>query len=280
MTFESDDLMRVWQEGSRGRDASGCLSIETLARAAAGEASVSEREQIADHLVQCARCSDEYRVAAALTSWADRAGADAGSGPRVERRRYSPTVTYAAAAALAAIVIGLGAWVAALRVRNASLVAALDEQSAASTAAAQGQSVETGRRADEQARQIAQLEERLSRATQPTLNIPIVDLEPDDAVRGAARPRIITVRSSAPWVTFVITARHHAPAVQYEVDVSSDDGRVVWTGSGLERSAYGTFTMIVPQKLLEGRVSHVRLFARRGNSRELLQDYAIRVETR
>jgi hypothetical protein len=171
-----------------------------------------------------------------------------------------------------AIVIGLSGWVATLRVRNERLVAALEEQSAANTVA--------GRRADEQASEIARLEERLGLVTQPALNVPIVDLDPDREARGDASARVVTVRSGALWLTLVITVRNHPPASQYDVEVTGDDGRTVWKGAGLERSAYGTFTLVVPKSLLENGVSHVRVFARRQNRRELLHDYAIRVETR
>lgn len=68
MKLSDRDLRDAWREGlPRTRLASeGCPESDLLVRAAAGELTPNEREPLVDHLLTCADCAEEYRLAREL----------------------------------------------------------------------------------------------------------------------------------------------------------------------------------------------------------------------
>src|SRR5690349_9808976 len=55
--------------------AASCPTGETLAQAAAPDADQRLREQVADHLIGCATCAEDFRLAQEVVAWADAAAA-------------------------------------------------------------------------------------------------------------------------------------------------------------------------------------------------------------
>jgi hypothetical protein len=91
MKLTSEELRQLYQQHTaRSGQRSECLAEELLVRAAASEYAASERARVADHLVSCADCAQEYRKLRALTSWAAQAaghaeGATAENGTAASR---------------------------------------------------------------------------------------------------------------------------------------------------------------------------------------------------
>src|SRR5262245_40730446 len=72
----TDEEMRRLYRRQTARSRSGraeCLSEEAMTRVAEGELSQSEREALADHLMACSDCAEEYRILRELKPWAERA---------------------------------------------------------------------------------------------------------------------------------------------------------------------------------------------------------------
>jgi hypothetical protein len=65
----------------------------------------------------------------------------------------------------------------------------------------------------------------------------------------------------------------------YEIEVRRDDA-LVWHGEGLRRSAYDTFTVALPARMLPAGVYHLRLLGRAAESRRTVQEYEIEIEHR
>ena len=79
----TDEEMKALYQAQTVRSARGgadCPPEETLARAAAGDLSSIERERVADHLMGCADCAQEYRLARSLKPWAGQVAATASAG--------------------------------------------------------------------------------------------------------------------------------------------------------------------------------------------------------
>ena len=154
-----------------------CLSEEAMTRAAEGELRQSEREVIADHLMACSDCAEEYRVLREMKLWAERAAVSAYekesamgavSAPPGEEARVVPRQlgwagragragsegwaswarrlagifsagfeTYAIAAALLVVSLACVAWVISLKRENARMGARLNEQLASRDQASQ-----------------------------------------------------------------------------------------------------------------------------------------------
>lgn len=264
----------------RGEAAAACPSADALARAAAGEATARERRAIADHLATCASCSEEYRVAASLGEWAHNASRDrdvlpgaARRAPSTERMRY---LAYAAAVLLAVgLTTVLVAWGVSLREENWRLAGALqDSQRAASEAAG------AAARAGTQTTAITELQARLDEALAPGLNVPIVDLLPNDALRGSPSAAAPRVPAGAPQVTFVMTTDSEPAPRDHELEIVGPSGNVLWRGTGLRPNAERTFTATVPRSLLPAGTLRLRLHvsAPPNGATRMIAEYLVRVE--
>lgn len=193
MRLNSEDLRELYQRetarSTRGSDAD-CLTEETLARAAAGELSQSERERTADHLVSCSDCAREFRAARSLRSLADSSSVNDSAAPipfpgsenghsravavepvaRIGSRRVSFYFPYAVAAASLVLSLALGALLISKSRENQRLVAEVNNRPPAvdtKTAEALDQSrrllEETTRRVEQESAARRAAEEELAR---------------------------------------------------------------------------------------------------------------------
>jgi len=254
-----------------------CPPSELLVAAAAPDASQEVREQVADHLITCSRCAEEFRVLQPLASWAAD-HAHLVDGPAPVRRapsssRFGSMWAYATAAVLVLAVAGLEVQVQRLQRENRTLAdrAASAAAAPAPPATAAASTLATAPRVAEQQR-IAELEQRLRAADAPELNAPIIDLEPADRLRGAARPPAAVIPADARQVVFILNTSRPAAGSKYEVEIAGPGNRIVWNGSGLRQSPDGTLTLVVPRSLV-GSASRLRLYARRGERRDLVEEY-------
>jgi hypothetical protein len=231
MTTDEGELARRYRQATAAASRRDCPSGETLARAAAGDLSPAEREQVVDHLAGCSDCAEEYRLATSLEPWA----ADAGTG--TGRQRITPWLSGLAAAAVVAISTSAGLWsYFELRRSRVELERAteLARRSAEDTAGLR--------------REVAQL-------AQPQINVVIADVFPPDATRGErgsdGEPTIV-VPADARLFTVILNSSDAAPPNPsgYTLEVLNDGGSLVWRGAGLQRSRFGTFTVALPRTLL------------------------------
>src|SRR4030095_7808458 len=176
MKLTNEEMSRLYRrQTARSRAGrADCLSEESMTRAAEGGLSQSEREVIADHLMACSDCAEEYRILRELKPWAERAavsayeresaiksvsappGKDARAVPRLpdwagwagragwasSARRLAGIFsagfqTYAIAAALLVVSLACVAWVISLKRENARMAARLNEQLASRDQASQ-----------------------------------------------------------------------------------------------------------------------------------------------
>lgn len=216
---------------------------------AAHDGILPEREQraVAAHVAACALCR-------ALASDALACDMDVTEGDLARLRgrvgaRYEPpahtgrastprTMVLALAASLAAVV-ALGTWAVSLRQENQAL-----RNTAVATGAGERGLVAGGAR-------IQELEAQLARLREPavTLNVPLVDLEPVDALRGVTPPAISLSRRVAS-VSLVLAIAGTPNRDGYSLEVRDQTGRVVWTGSGLTATPAGIVSLVVPRTLL------------------------------
>jgi hypothetical protein len=252
-------------------DHQSCPPRDVLIEAAAPNSTPSLREGVADHLVACALCAEEFRLLQALRPWAaDHARLLASDeaaerSPVVSRRGILPP-GYAIAAVLAVVAVALTVEVRRLGTENQALTMRANATAAPVPPALEG-------RVAEQQRTIADLEQRLLAAETPDLNPPIIDLEAADAPRTAAPPAARAALGNARHVVFILNTAHRHPGAAYDVDIVAGD-RVVWTGSGLTQSADGTLTLVVPRTLAASG-SRIRLYARTGDQRALVEQYVV-----
>jgi hypothetical protein len=268
-----------------------CPSSEMLVAAAAPDAAQDVRATIADHLVSCPRCAEEFRVLSELGSWAaDHAhllGESAGSVtapapgrnlPALRGHRFGSPWAYATAAVLVLAVAALEVQVQRLQRDNQALAARAEAATAAvpaATTSAPTTSASLEARVTEQQRTIEDLERRLQNADVPDLNAPIIDLEPADAQRSpTGAPPAPVIPPGARSIVFILNTTHAEPGASHDVELIGAGNRVVWSGSGLKQSADRTLTLVVPRALVRDATS-VRLYSRAGPRKTLIEQFAI-----
>jgi len=259
-----------------------CLPTEMLVAAAAPGATQEVRERVADHLVTCSRCAEEFRVLQELGPWATEhahlVGESAHMPATATRRtfstgRFGSVWSYATAAVLVLAVAALEVQVRQLQRENRALA---DRAPAASSGAPSPPASATlDTRIAEQQRTIAGLEQRVREAETPDLNAPIIDLEPADARRSASpTPRTPAIPAGARSVVFILNTAHPSAGATYDVELVGAGNRVLWTGSGLKQSADRTLTLVVPRALL-AEATRLRLYSRVGERRTLVEEYSV-----
>jgi len=307
MKLSSEELRCLYQQET-GRPARGraeCLAADMLLRAAAGESSQAERDQVARHLLGCADCAREYRLVREFKPWADRVAAAAG-GPELSaekelaapQSRWWPRLgsmlsprgaPYALAAALLIVSLALGGWVISLRRENNLLKMTSDpapvtEETSSERARREEsdrraqQVAEATRRAEQDQAQIAELRRTIDELSRPQPNAPITDLEPRDSTRaGSGVATAIDVEPGADFFTLILHVDGEPSHASFTLEVGDGRGRRLWLVPGLRKSQLNTFTVALPRRQLPAGQYRLKLYGLRAGRRERVAEYQMRV---
>ena len=286
MKLNSEELRSVYQREtarSNRRSTSDCLTEDILARAVAGELDQSEREHVGDHLASCSDCAKEFRATKPVKSWADD---NAGARPV---RFYLP---YAIAASLFVVSLLLGALLILKSRENQRLVAEANNRHNTETTESRRLLEETARRAEQEsaARRVA--EEELARrdaaaksanlprqSPAPQANVPIIDLNPQDAGRGDQNPKAATVQLSpdTDLFTLILNLSGEDSSRNYSLEVTDRTNRTIWTTRNLRKSPYNNFTVALRRRSFPAGEYRLKIYGLRDGRRQLIEEYAIRL---
>jgi len=285
-----------------------------MTRVAAGELSQSEREVIADHLMACSDCAEEYRILRELKPWAERAavsayeresaiesvisppGKEAQVVPRQPRwaswaRRlagiFSAGFETNATAAAALLVVSLAcvAWVISLKRENARMAARLNEQLASRDQASQSltdarRELEAAARlAGQQQTEIAELRRSVDDLSQPQVNVPITDLE-QQANRGGDGATTVTAPVGANIFTLILHVADGPSFPDYALEVIDGRGRPLMRAQSLRKSQLNTFTVALPRRLLPAGRYRLKLYGLRSGHGELVGELVAEYQMR
>jgi hypothetical protein len=303
MKLNSEELRSLYQREtarSNRRSDSDCLTEDVLARAVAGELNQSERERIADHLATCSDCAKEYSAAKSIKAWADE---NAGARPipfpakvnghhrqlpEPRRRPLSFYLPYAVAASLLVVSLLLGALLISKSRENQRLVAEANNRASTHTA----ETTESRRLFEQEsvARRLA--EEQLAKrdaAVKPTIlpkrsvapqaNVPIIDLNPQDAGRGNQNPKAATVQLSpdTDLFTLILNLSGEDASRNYSLEVTDRNNRTIWITRDLRKSPYNNFTVAMRRRSFPAGEYRLKIYGLRDGRRQLIEEYAIRL---
>jgi hypothetical protein len=261
-----------------------CLATEVLVGAATGELSARERERVADHLIACSSCAEEYRIIRPLETWAEGVALHESAELPSRRSRLEsvfalPRVAYAIAAVLLILSAALGIALRSLREDN-RLLAGLNEQLRERDRAGTPSSKERIRQVEQHATQIAELQQRINELSQPQMNLPIRDLDPQGSTRGQSRraDAVIELPSSASLFALILNVGGEVAHSSYALEIMDGRGKTVWSGGGLQKSPYNTFTVALSRRLLPAGRYRIKLYGTMPEGRkQLVEDYAVRI---
>jgi hypothetical protein len=280
-------------------------------RVAAGESSARARDQVIDHLVACSDCAEEYRLITPLEIASQSAAEPrtiASSQAHAQVKSGSPwrgwfvgafggRIAYAAAAALIVVTALLAFWIGSLRRDNSELMARLERQARETGRVAelqksleqtQNQLQQSEHESQQREAEIAalrketdQLGKAVGELSQLQVNAFVADIEPSDSVRGdrGSGNRTIVVPKSASLVTLILNLGSRRLPGRYSLEIVGDRG-VISQGLGLRQSDENTFTIAISRRLLQSGQYRLKLYALHSGQRELVEDYAVRIEYR
>ncbi len=305
MKLNSEELRSLYQREtarSNRRSDSECLTEEVLARAVAGELDQAERERIADHLATCSDCAKEYRAAKSIKSWADEKARPIpfpakanGHSTLAEPRRRRVYLPYAIAASLLVLSMALGALLISKSRENQRLMAEANNRASthrAETTESRRLLEETTRRAEQESAARRAAEEELAkrdaaaksailpkRSVAPEANVPIVDLNPQDAGRGGQNPKAATVQLSpdTDLFTLILNLSGEDSSRNYSLEVTDRNNRTIWTARDLRKSPYNNFTVAMRRRSFPAGEYRLRIYGLRDGRRQLIEEYAIRL---
>lgn len=307
------------RETSRSaRSADDCLTEDVMIRAATGELTASERERAADHFATCSDCAKEYRAISSLKPWADESATSFGAHvipmpvvgngkgqamavARVGSRKLSFYLPYAVAAASLILALALGALLISKWRENQRLVAEVNNRQAAADAKTEAALAESRRLLEETNRRVEQessarraAEEELAKrdaaaksasstnqrsSALPEVNVPIIDLNPQDAGRGEQAPRATTIQlpRDTDLFTLILNLGSEDASSSYSLEVTDRNDRAVWTSHNLRKSPYNNFSVAMRRRSFPAGEYRLKIYGLRDGRRELVQEYAFRL---
>lgn len=214
---------------------------------------------------------------------------------RRQHGQGSRLIPYAMAASFLIASILLGLWVTSLKRENERINARSERERIErenELAAANQTLEETQRKLDETIRQpqgnndgkketeIAELRQRIEELSRPQFNISITDLEARGSVRSGSADAVktIEVAPGANFFTVILNVSGQPSFKDYVLEIQDRGGKVVSTGRGLRKSPYNTFTVMLARSSLPAGSYHLKLYGVSGNQRELIEEYAVRIE--
>jgi anti-sigma factor RsiW len=306
MKLNSEELRSLYQREtarSNRRSDSECLTEDVLARAVAGELDQSERERIADHLASCSDCAKEHSVAKSIKAWADnRAPARPVPFParanghralsELPRRSLSFYLPHAVAASLLLVSLLLGALLISKSRENQRLLVEANNRHSVEAAESRRLLEESTRRAEQESAARRLAEEELAKrdaaaksaklpkqSEAPQANVPIVDLNPQDAGRGGQNPKAATVQLSpdTDLFTLILNLGGEDSSRNYSLEVTDRNNRTIWIARDLRKSPYNNFTVALRRHSFPAGEYRLKIYGLRDGRRQLIEEYAIRV---
>jgi hypothetical protein len=298
MKLNSEELRSLYQREtarSNRRSDSECLREEVLARAVGGELDQTERERIADHLATCSDCAKEFSAAKSVKAWADERARPVTFPAKVnghrslpESRRRPLYLPYAIAASLLVLSVLLGVLLISKSRENQRLVAEANKLQSTHTT----ETTEARRLLEQQSAARRLAEEELAKRdaavksanlpkqrAAPEANVPIIDLNPQDAGRGGQNSTAATVQLSpdTDLFTLILNLSGEDSSRNYSLEVTDRNNRAIWTTRDLRKSPYNNFSVALRRRSFPAGEYRLKIYGLRDGRRQLIEEYAIRL---
>ncbi len=121
------------------------------------------------------------------------------------------------------------------------------------------------------------LRTRLPEEPQPRLNLPIVELVPEDEQGQRTEEEPLDISADADGIFVVLALRGHHSYTAYEVEIRDAGEKPVWSSTEIRRSPEGIFTLGLPQGFLPAGRYRIVLRGGEGDPRETLAVYRLAI---
>ncbi|MEW6733434.1 MAG: hypothetical protein AB1489_19055 [Acidobacteriota bacterium] len=297
MRLTEEEMKQLYQQQTtrRAEQRQQCLSAEQLYRAASNQLSEAEREQVAEHMLECLECTQEYRLARTLKPWSETL-VEASEEPSASivamparRALVSVRVLYGVAATLLIVSISLGVMLQWLRREhqqevaryNAEIaerdrrIAAVEETLTVTRQELAAKPVHT----EEYETQLAEQRKVIEELSQPQVNVPIVDLDPSSAIRGSGdSTAIIKVPIGTNFCTLILNTRQEQVDSYYAIEIMDRINKIVWQDNRVRQNQLNPFTITLPRRLFPAGQYRIKLYGLDKSERKLIEAYSIQIK--
>jgi hypothetical protein len=121
--------------------------------------------------------------------------------------------------------------------------------------------------------------QRSTERSAPDVNVPIIDLNPQDAGRGDQNQKATTIQlpSDTDLFTLILNLSGDDSSRNYSLEVTDRNNRTIWTSRDLRKSPYNNFTVAMRRSSFAAGEYRLRIYGVRGGRREVIEEYAIRL---
>lgn len=260
-----DDSRQEWKEAlgelvaDLGAAGGEHPTPEQLLAYRADELTGEEKRRIQDHLVGCSECLELLLDAEGFGE------ASYGAGRPVSR-----TEKAAAWRSLEARLEGRPARAPAARFRFGTLLRSSRTAYALAASLFLAAMVLSFR--------VAELGRTVEELTRPQLNAPVEDLFPTSSMRGEeSPPPTLELAPESRYFTLILNPVGAGEHPAYRVEIGGPGGETAWSQAGLERTPYGSFTLILARRFLRPGNYRIRLFGRQEEGWQPLEEFPFRV---
>lgn len=116
----------------------------------------------------------------------------------------------------------------------------------------------------------------------PDVNVPIIDLNPQDAGRGVQNQNAATVQlpPETDLFTLILNLGGEDSSRDHSLEVTDRNNRTIWIARDLRKSPYNNFTVAMRQRSFPAGEYRLKIYGLRDARRELIEEYAIRLTYR
>jgi len=227
---------------------------------------------------------------------------------RIGSRPFSFYLPYAVAAASLVLSLALGALLISKSRENQRLVAEANNRQATQSsedtktteALAESRRLleESTRRVEQESAARRLAEEELARRaatdkssnrnpqiaatttdTSPDVNVPIIDLNPRDAGRGAQNQQVTTIQlpADADLFTLILNLSGDDASRSHTLEITDRNNRAIWTSRNIRKSPYNNFTVALRRRSFPAGEYRLKIYGMHDGRRELIEEDAIRL---
>jgi anti-sigma factor RsiW len=128
-------------------------------------------------------------------------------------------------------------------------------------------------------REIASLKTRVEELSAPQINIPVLEIMPQEMSERGAPGKItqIQIPRGARAITLILNSQSATESKNYSLEILDTRRNMVWSQQGLTRHPTGDYTINVPAALLSPNEYTINIYGQTDGKRVKIESYRIRI---
>lgn len=132
---------------------------------------------------------------------------------------------------------------------------------------------------EQERQEIAQLQARIKELSTPQVNIPVLEVFPQELTERTERGRVnqLQIPRNARAVTLILNSQSASESKSYSLEIIDSGNSVVWSRQGVVRHSTGDYTVSVPTEFLPAGDHTFNVYGNVAGKRVKIESYRIHV---